>query len=116
MIRLKVTANVTEFGRFLSREMTRLGYNSLRSFAEKLNVSHTTLARQLSDNPPIPDREFLVKLAEISNIDMATLVLLAYGITDQEEMQIRLLVARIRRLPPDRRAIVQQFLDGELFQ
>lgn len=110
------TEIVTEFGKFLEREMQRGGYKSYREFARRLGVVHTTITRQLEDNPPRPDPDFLIKLSDVTGIDLPTIVLVAYNRGTEHERRVRLLAARISRLSPEKFKLLQGFFDGSLFE
>jgi predicted transcriptional regulator len=114
------TARVTTLAEWLLEEIQRRQM-SVREFGRFADIPHSTLNKLLNwDTTPsgdvYPALSTLVKLSNATGTDICTLVALVapeYTISDADAL---VLANRIRNLPPDGRAVVEEWLIGRLLK
>ena len=86
---------------------------SIREFSKVAGLSHTTISQYLSN----PDErsvsiEFLVKIAQATNTDLASIVGMVYPEQTTINAEARILAERITQLPPHQYEMIESLLLG----
>lgn len=102
---------------FINSEVKKRGI-SLTKLADMMGVDGSTVTRAANpEKAPMPTLDFLAKLARVTQVDICTLLSLAFpDVAGGDDSNARLLVARIRRLPADSQAVVESFINNALFE
>jgi len=98
---------------FILSEMKRRDLR-VGEFARLVGVSHATISKHLSADPPVAKPEFLLKLSAATGVSIEALIALAYPeVAAQTALSARakILAQRIEKLPES----IQDFLLGQAF-
>lgn len=97
---------------FIEDEMKKRDM-SIREFSKLIGLSHSTISKFLN-NPDTRNVsiEFLVKLAEGTNTDLASIVAMVYPEHTSINAQSRILAERIAQLPPAQYEMIESLLLG----
>jgi transcriptional regulator with XRE-family HTH domain len=108
----------TAFQKWLLDEMQARDM-SIRQFGAFTGVNFSTLTKLLaagSDDSRLPSVRTLAQLAEATQTDICSLIALLVPNATTMDAASRILAERIRRLPPDGQAVVEQWLLGRSLQ
>jgi transcriptional regulator with XRE-family HTH domain len=106
-------------GKFILDELKKRDM-SMRQFAAVVGVSDATISRLVSlADPPEPTLDFLAKISRVTGVDVCTLVAMVLPdsqVTPILDPEARLLVDRIRKLPPDAQQLIEILIIQTVFK
>ncbi|GEM_PF-4203641 len=85
---------------------------SMREFAKYIGVAPSTISQFLSNDERKVSIDFLVKLSEGTNTDLATIVAMVYPERTGIDAETRILAERIAQLPPEQYKVIETLLRG----
>ena len=103
------------FREFLKSEIKQRNV-SVREFAVRVDVSHTTILRFIEDNPNkpnVPTVELLEKLSQATGISLNTLLAICFPDTARQleiDPEVGLITDSISKLPSGSRQMVLKFV------
>ena len=100
------------FNEFIEDELKKRSM-SIREFSRFVGISHSAISKYLS-NPTETNIsiEFMVRVAEATNTDLASIVAMEYPDDTEITPQVRLLAQRIAELPPEQQEVIDSLLLG----
>lgn len=102
--------------RFINEEMKRRDM-SVRQFANLMGMSHTTVLKVVdSENPHKPSLEFLIKLADVTKVDIRDLVAMVAPEVAGVGANVAALSARMGRLSEEQKQIIDRLIAGFTLQ
>lgn len=107
MIQTRVSMN--KLGEFVADELHSRDM-SLRDYEKLTGISYGVISKMMLDNPPDPELETLVKLANATHVDLCTLVAMVKPEAAKTRPDIELIASRLLQL--DERQLER--LDNEL--
>lgn len=107
--------SMNQLGEFIEAEMRNrnMGVNE---FARFVGVGHSTISKALLPEPPDHKLDFLEKLAKATKVDLCTIVALIKPDAVVTRPGDQLLLARIARLPANKREMIDDLLRGVSLQ
>ena len=109
----------TNLREFILGEMKRLEMSG-REFAKFVGVGHSTINRFISEeNDTDPSLDFLSKLADATQTDLAALIYLAFpGVASKTSLSpdARILAQRIEQLPEPVRDTIKAMILGQTWK
>jgi len=101
-----------KFNEFIELEIKKRDM-SIREFSKFVGISHSAVSKYLS-NPEEKNIsiEFLVRIAEATNTDLASIVGMVYPERTTINAEARILAERIAQLPPNQYEMIESLLLG----
>jgi|GEM_PF-3445474 len=100
-------------GNFVIQHRKLLGDISLRDFATRLGISHSTLLRALDTrDDSIPDTEFFLQLATLTNTNLSTVLSVAFPQAENIKIsgRSRAIAEQLEQLPPETLRLVENLI------